>query len=438
MRISMVSEHASPLATLGGVDAGGQNVHVAALSSALAERGHDVTVYTRRDDPSLPELVPLCPGVEVVHVAAGPPTAVPKDELLPFMPEFARVLAGHWSRETPEVVHSHFWMSGVAALDAADRLGPARPPVAHTFHALGNVKRRHQGLEDTSPPERETLEPGVGHRADIVIATCSDEAFELIPLGVPSSSIAVVPCGVDTTLFTPDGPADPRGSRFRIMTVGRLVPRKGVGLTISALARLVAEGRDDVELVVIGGSRGPHEVMRDPDVQRLRAHARAEGVEHLVTFRGQVAHAELASALRSADAVVCAPWYEPFGIVPLEAMASGVPVIAAAVGGLIDSVVHGRTGLHVPPRDPGAIAGALQTLLDDPAMRQDLARAGVARANSRYTWAKVAADTERVYRALAAARLTGASREAPGDIDVAPLPRRAAAPLRRATGGARA
>lgn len=421
MRISMVSEHASPLATLGGVDAGGQNVHVAALSAALAERGHDVTVYTRRDDPSLPERVRMRPGVEVVHVDAGPPSPVPKDELLPFMGDFGRVLAAHWRREVPDVVHSHFWMSGVAALEAADRLGPARPPVAHTFHALGNVKRRHQGAEDTSPPERETLEPGVGHRADTVIATCSDEAFELIPLGVPSNRIAVVPCGVDTGLFAPDGPAEARGRRFRIMTVGRLVPRKGVGSTITALARLAAAGRDDVELVVIGGSRGPDEVMQDPDVQRLRERARAEGVEHLVEFRGQVPHAELPAALRSADVVVCAPWYEPFGIVPLEAMAVGVPVIAAAVGGLIDTVVHGRTGLHVPPRDPDAIAGAIETLRDDPELRAELGRAGVARAHSRYTWAKVAADTERVYRGLAA---SSAAAEP--------------APARRAMGGGRA
>ncbi|WP_309067749.1 glycosyltransferase [Microbacterium sp.] len=431
MRISMVSEHASPLAALGGVDAGGQNVHVAALSAALAERGHSVTVYTRRDDPHLPERVPLCRGVDVVHVDAGPPAAVPKDDLLPFMPEFGRVLAEHWREDVPDVVHSHFWMSGVAALQAAARLGTARPPVAHTFHALGNVKRRHQGAEDTSPPERETLEPAVGRSADTVVATCSDEAFELIPLGVPSSRIAVVPCGVDTELFTPEGPAEERGARFRIMTVGRLVPRKGVGLTITALARLVAEGRDDIELTVIGGSRGPRDVLDDPDVQRLRAHARREGVEHLVSFRGQVPHAELAAALRSADAVVCAPWYEPFGIVPLEAMATGVPVIAAAVGGLIDTVVHGGTGLHVPPRDPDAIAAAIRTLRDDPELRADLARAGVARAHTRYSWAKVAADTERVYRALAAASPTGAA-----ESRIAPLPRRAAA--RRATGGARA
>lgn len=402
MRISMVSEHASPLATLGGVDAGGQNVHVAALSAALAARGHQVTVYTRRDDPDLPDRVPLCSGVDVVPVTAGPAAVVPKDELLPFMPAFADRLSDAWAVEAPDIVHSHFWMSGIAALDAARRRGGPAIPVAHTFHALGVVKRRHQGPEDTSPPERAAAESRVGREADVVVATCSDEAFELIPLGVPSSRISVVPCGVDTDLFLPDGPSEQRTRRHRIVTVGRLVPRKGVGVTISALARLARQGRDEIELVVVGGSTAEPDVARDADVQRLAALARDEGIEHLVSFRGQVAHAELPAILRSADLVVCAPWYEPFGIVPLEAMATGVPVVATAVGGLIDTVVHGRTGMHVPPRDPDAIADAVSTLLADPAGLAEFGRAGAARARARYTWDKVAADTERVYRRMAA------------------------------------
>jgi glycosyltransferase involved in cell wall biosynthesis len=415
MKISMVSEHASPLATLGGVDAGGQNVHVSALSAALAARGHEVTVFTRRDDPSLAARVRLCDGVDVVHVDAGPPEKIPKDELLPFMDSFGDRLAEHWSREMPDIAHSHFWMSGLATMRAARRTETAGLPVVHTFHALGVVKQRNQGADDTSPAERETLEPLVGRSVDGVIATCSDEAFELKTLGIPSTRISVVPCGVDTTLFTPEGPSEEKTRPFRIMTVGRLVPRKGVGLTISALARLVAEGRTDIELVILGGSTGPNEVGDDPDVQRLLAHARALGVDDHVTFRGQVAQAELPSALRSADLVVCAPWYEPFGIVPLEAMATGTPVVAAAVGGLIDSVVHGATGLHVPPRDAPAIADAVQSLLDDPAALAAFGRAGVLRAQSRYSWSKVASETERAYRKVLA-RHDVASHRNPGRL----------------------
>jgi D-inositol-3-phosphate glycosyltransferase len=169
MRIAMVSEHASPLAVLGGVDAGGQNVHVAALSVALARLGNDVTVYTRRDSVDLPDRVTLAPGVEVVHITAGPPVAVPKDQLLPYMTELADGLVEEWTDRAPDVVHSHFWMSGVAAIEATTRLAAegtgALIPVVHTFHALGAVKRRHQGVEDTSPSEREWLEPWVGRTA---------------------------------------------------------------------------------------------------------------------------------------------------------------------------------------------------------------------------------------------------------------------------------
>jgi D-inositol-3-phosphate glycosyltransferase len=399
MRIAMVSEHASPLAAIGGVDAGGQNVHVAALSSALGRQGHEVTVYTRRDDPELPARVPLAPGVEVVHVDAGPAERVPKDALLPFMPALAEGLARDWARVRPDIVHGHFWMSGVAALDAARSIDPfLSMPVVQTFHALGVVKRRHQGAADTSPAERAQLEPWVGRTADGVLATCTDEALELGALGVPADSIFVVPCGVDIDRFRPTGPVEPKDRRYRILSVGRLVPRKGVDLVVTALARLAAAGREDVELVVVGGAGGMVEVHDDPEVRRLEDLARQLGVADRVHIRGQVPQTELPRLLRSADAVVCAPWYEPFGIVPLEAMACGVPVIVSAVGGLTDSVVDGETGVHVPPRDPDAIASALGALLEDAPLRQRLGAAGRRRMTSGYSWDHIAADTAGAYR----------------------------------------
>ncbi len=398
MRIAMVSEHASPLATLGGVDAGGQNVHVAALSTALARRGHDVRVYTRRDDPDSPARVSLAPGVDVVHVDAGPPRHVPKDDMLPYMPALAAGIAADWAEWEPDVVHSHFWMSGVAALDAVTRSATS-PPVVHTFHALGVVKRRHQGALDTSPAEREWLEPDVGRRADGVIATCSDEAFELKKLGVPPRNITVIPCGVDLEHFTPDGPREERARRHRVLSVGRLVPRKGVGTAIEAVAALAASGLD-VELVVVGG--GDTSDGRDPELERLREVAQGTGMADRVAIRGQLPQTALPELYRSADVVVCAPWYEPFGIVPLEAMACGVPVVASSVGGLIDSVVDGVTGRHVPPRDAAAVAEAIRALLLDEPGRRQLGVNGRTRA-ARYAWSRIAADTERSYLATTAA-----------------------------------
>ncbi|KSU74051.1 Glycosyltransferase involved in cell wall bisynthesis [Pseudarthrobacter enclensis] len=399
MKIAMISEHASPLAALGGVDAGGQNVHVAALSEALAKRGHHVTVYTRRDATELPARVRVGRRFEVVHVDAGPARHVPKDELLPFMGELADGVARDWGHRPPDVVHGHFWMSGVAALDAARRPDSGyRVPVIQTFHALGTVKRRHQGAEDTSPQERRWLEPGVGRSADRIIATCSDEVFELKAMGINTGKISIAPCGVDLDVFAPTGPVAARGRRHRILSVGRLVPRKGVDLVIRALPYLKAAGFDDVELLIVGGGGDSGALHTDPEVCRLLALADELGVRDQVVLEGQVSRGEMPGIFRSADAVVCAPWYEPFGIVPLEAMACGVPVVAAAVGGLRDTVVDHATGLHVPPRDPEAIASALAMLLGNRDLRAELGDAGQRRARARYSWDRVAAESEKAYQ----------------------------------------
>jgi D-inositol-3-phosphate glycosyltransferase len=409
LRIDMISEHASPLATLGGADAGGQNVHVAALAMALGRRGHEVRVYTRRDDPDLADAVGMAAGVTVEHVPAGPACPVPKDGLLEHMPEFADWLARRWSADPPDVAHAHFWMSGLAAVNAAAR-GSAIP-VVHTFHALGSVKRRCQAGGDTSPAQRVSVERAVGLRADAIIATCTDEVRELAAYGIPASRTYIVPCGVDIGRFGPPAPGwrSPQGARRwsrgapRIVTIGRLVRRKGVDTVIAALA-----GVPDAELIVAGGPPA-QQLAGDPEARRLRGVAEAHGVTRRVRFTGQVPHRDVPALLRSADIVVSDPWYEPFGIVPLEAMACGAPVVVSAVGGHLDTVIGGLTGLLIPPRDPAALAGALRQLLADPARRASMGEAGIQRAQSRYRWDRIAGETLAVYQRVAGAGLSDAS-----------------------------
>ncbi|MFD5325817.1 glycosyltransferase [Streptomyces sp. NPDC127092] len=395
LAIALVSEHASPLATLGGVDAGGQNVHVAQLAGALADRGHRVTVYTRRDDAALPESVPLRPGVMVHHVPAGPAEQLPKDELLPYMRPFARYLADRWREDRPDVVHSHFWMSGLAGLWATEGTGT---PFLHTYHALGTVKRRHQGAADTSPPTRVAHETEVGLGCDRVVATCRDEVEELAAMGIPRAKADIVPCGVDPAAFRPDGPAAPRGPlRYRLLHLGRLVPRKGAAVSIAALGRL-----PHTELVIAGGPP-PSAMDADPEVRRLRALAEEAGVADRVRFTGAVPPAAVPGLMRSADLVLCPADYEPFGIVPLEAMACGRPLVASAVGGQLDTVAHGVNGLLVPPGSPPLLAAAVRLLLADPALRAEYGRAGRRRVLERYSWQRVAGATEESYRAVLAA-----------------------------------
>ncbi|MFC4053798.1 glycosyltransferase [Actinomadura syzygii] len=406
MRIAMVSEHASPLAAGGGPAGrgrsgadGAQSVFVAELAAELGRQGHYVTVYTRRDAPARSERVRLAPGVTVEHVPAGPAERIAKDALLPWMHDFGRHLERRWATDPPDVVHAHHWMSGLAAIQAAQAAGSRRVPVVQSYHALGTVMRRHRGAGDTSPASRVRLERAIGRAADRVIATCSDEVSELAAIGVPPGRVRVVPCGVDVGLFTPDGDecreAD-GGGRYRLVVLSRLVERKGVDTAVRALAHL-----PDAELIVAGGPP-PARVDGDPGVHRLRRIARDAGVAGRVRFPGRVGHTEVPPLLRSASLVVALPWYEPFGMVPLEAMACGAPVVASAVGGHLDTVVDGITGVLVPPREPEAAAVAIRALLTDPARRAQMGLAGRDRARVHYAWSRVAARTVAVYRDAAA------------------------------------
>jgi len=272
------------------------------------------------------------------------------------------------------------------------------------------VKRRHQGAKDTSPPTRRREEATLAREADRIVATCSDEVFELVRIGADLRRVAVVPCGVDLGMFRPDGPAAPRPSgAARLLVVSRLVERKGIGDVIAAMARLPG-----VELVVAGGPPAA-ELAGIPEAARLAALAERVGVAGRVRLLGRVGRCDLPALYRSADLVVNVPWYEPFGIVPLEAMACGVPVVVSAVGGLVDTVVDDVTGIHVPPRRPGLLAAAVAALLADPERRATLAATGARRARRRYGWDRIAGSTLEVYAGL----LTGVG----DDREPAPSPR---------------
>ncbi|MFJ1807391.1 MULTISPECIES: glycosyltransferase [unclassified Streptomyces] len=393
-RVAMVSEHASPLAELGGPDAGGQNVYVARLATQLARRGYEVAVYTRRDGRRLPERVTTPDGVKVVHVPAGPPAPIPKDELLPYIPEFGAWLAREWAAEPPDVVHAHFWMSGMAALAGARASGV---PVVQTYHALGAVKKRCQGSADTSPPERVAIETAVGRECAGIVATCRDEVAELVAMGLPRDRVHVVPCGVDPEQFTPvtgarRAPSAPR----RLVAVGRLVPRKGFDRAIRALA-----GVPDAELLVAGGPQ-PALLMAEPEAERLWSIAQQCGVADRVRLLGAVSPTRMPRLMSGADLVLSVPRYEPFGIVPVEAMACCAPVLATAVGGQLDTVVDDVTGVLVPPDEDHDLGATVRDLLDDPARLARYGAAGRRRVLARYTWDCVADGVSRVYGAVSA------------------------------------
>ncbi|WP_031482283.1 glycosyltransferase [Streptomyces bicolor] len=401
--VAMVSEHASPLAALGGPDAGGQNVYVAHLAGRLVRRGHEVIVYTRRDDPRLPERVTTPDGFQVVHVPAGPAAPIPKDELPPYIPEFGDFLAREWAAEPPDVVHAHFWMSGWAALAGARGLGV---PVVQTYHALGTVKRRYQGAADTSPRDRIAIETVVGRECSRIIATCKDEVAELEAMGLSRQHISVVPCGVDPDRFAPvAGIRRPRSAPRRLLAVGRLVPRKGFDRAIRALADV-----PDAELLIAGGPE-PALLLAEPEAERLRAIADECGVADRVTLLGGVGRERMPGLMSSADLVLSLPRYEPFGIVPVEAMACCAPVLATAVGGQLDTVVDGVTGVLVPAEDDHDISGTIRRLLADPERLARYGAQGRRRVLARYTWDRVAEGVTGAYSAVSTVpSLSGALR----------------------------
>jgi len=347
MRIAMISEHASPLGSLA------QQSHVAELSGALAEQGHDVRVYTRRDSPDLPAVVPASEGVRVVHVPVGPAEFVPPDLLLPYMGDFAQWLATEWREGgwVPTVAHAHFWTSGLAAVTAARQVGI---PIVQSFHELGGLEKIDKG------PSRAGYERALGRAVDRVVVQSQDEVRGLVNIGVPRAQLTLVPAGVDSDWFTPDGPAVERDpARPRILSVGRLVERKGFGDVIQAMPYVPG-----AEVVVVGGPPAD-QLKADPQARKLRALAEQLHVADRFRLVGAVPAGDMPGWYRSADLLVAAPWSEQLGPAALEAMACGVPIIGTAVGGLTDTVVDGLTGDLVPARDPRALGGALRRLIND-------------------------------------------------------------------------
>ena len=389
MRIAMISGHASPLG------AGEQQSHVAELSRALAEQGHEVRVYTRRDSPDLPAVVALAEGVRVVHVPAGPAEVIPSDLVLSHMGDFARWLGNEWRDGgwMPTVAHAHFWTSGLAAVTAARQVGI---PVVQSFHELGAVEKTGKG------PSRAGYERALGRAVDRVVVQSQDEVRGLVQIGVPRTQLTLVPAGVDSNRFTPDGPAAQRDpERPRILSVGRLVERKGFGDVIKAMPYIPG-----AEVVVVGGP--PAEQLRtDPQATKLRALAEHLRVADRFRLVGVVPAGDMPGWYRSADLLVAAPWNEQSGLAPLEAMACGVPIIGTTVGGLSETVVDGLTGDLVPPRDPRALGGALRRLINDKVRRFAYATAALDRARQAYSWKRVAAQVGSVYSAVAGLRRSG-------------------------------
>jgi D-inositol-3-phosphate glycosyltransferase len=391
MRIALVAHHGSPLSQ----EPVPQVASIAAHAQALARLGHRVTIYARRDSRGLPGSAILAPRVTVEHVAAGPLAPLAGDELAAHVAGFGDYLAQRWRRNPPSLVHAYFWTSGLAALAAVRDSGI---PLVQTFGTLGTAERRH-GPAGQQQDGRIRLEACIARSARAVLAGTAAEASELTRMGVPRASVTVVPCGVDTDEFTPEGPVAKRNKRPRLLAVAPwgagpgLAPAQGQGLGV--LVRMLARV-PDAELVIAGGpARG--QLNKERVHQDLVQLAERFGVADRLTFTGKVAAAGLPALLRSADLLVSAAPYDPAGSVAVAAMACGTPVAACSADGLTDAVVDGTTGVLVPPGRPDLLARRVRLLLASPLRLEAFGIAAADRARARYSWDRISRETVAAY-----------------------------------------
>ena len=419
-RLAFLSTHSSPLATPGTTKAGGMNVYIAALTRQLGRGGRLVDIFTRRDDPALPDVVPLDRNVRVINIGAGPPASLPPLAVHDLEPEFRAgveaFVAGDADRDASlapyDLIHSHYWISAVTGMALADRW--RRPHVA-MFHTLGEVKNRAR-RDEREPLIRIDAEREIVAQADrLICATPHEKTFLVDLYGAHADCVSVVPGGVDLDRFhpappTPSGaPADRAAARRALglpegptaLFVGRLEPLKGVDILIRATA--LADLDPPLHALIVGGD--------DTDINeraRLRAIADEMGAADRVHFIDAVDRDTLADYYRAADVCVVPSYYESFGLVAVEALASGTPVIATRVGGLQYTVRDGQTGHLISWRCPEPFAERLESLLANDDLR---ARFGVAAAASvqRFDWTAVAGQIVDVYEDLLVRHATGAA-----------------------------
>lgn len=418
VRIAFLSEHASPVALLGGADAGGQNVYVDEVSRNLALRGYNVDVFTRRDNEDTPEIVKWATGVRVIHLSAGPAQRRPKDELWPYMPEFRDSFLNFMVREEVryDLLHGNFWMSGWVSAELKQRLGI---PAVQIFHAMGKTKRRHQKHVDTSPGDRINVELDIVQRVDKLIAQCPSERHELVnDYHAEASKVVTIPSAVNTKTFHPVARAEARHKialglgqdDFVIVYVGRLLPRKDIRNVVRALAVLVEQIQREhdvlprpIKLLIVGGETVEPDAGATPEIGELQRLAEELGVTSYIQFVGKRQQDTLCDYYSAGDVAVTTPWYEPFGLTPLEGMACARPVIGSAVGGITYTIADGETGFLVPARDPQQLALRLKQFYVHPALSEAMGQAARLRVEQEFTWPVVAMRTASLYEALLAA-----------------------------------
>lgn len=404
-RVAMLSVHSCPLAALGGRETGGMNVYVRELSRHLGQQGIAVDVYTRRQDPCLPTIVDFAPQARVIHLSAGPAAPYEKHHVWRHLPEFVEGVQQFMTQYGLhyEVLHSHYWLSGWVALQLRRAL---RIPMVHMSHTLGYAKNAAaQQVWEQEPPRRLWVEHEILGRSDALIAESPASKHHMLQeYGVDPAKVQVIPGGVDTAVFRPQERQQARRvlaldvAQPVLLFVGRLQPLKGIDTLLRA-AQVVRQQHASLQVLVVGGGVDAQDEHEARELRRLQGLCEHLGLTPHVRFVKAQSQVVLAQYYAAADVFVMPSHYESFGMVVLEAMACGTPVVASRVGGLASTVVHGQTGFLVPEGEWETFAQAILRLLAAPAIHDAFGQASIQRAQA-FTWPHIVARTVQLYRRL--------------------------------------
>ena len=410
-RVAILSVHTCPLATLGGKETGGMNVYVRDLSRELSKRGVAVDVFTRSQNPTIEQINDSNLGElgRVIHIPAGPETPLSKSETYANLPQFVEGVQAFVEKDGAhyDLIHSHYWLSGWVAQQLKQSWDV---PIMQMFHTLGHMKNRVAQTENEHEiAERVPTEIELVRNVDLIIAATPAERAQLMWLyKADMNRIRIIPPGVDITRFHPVPVEDARreieieSDVGLILFVGRIEPLKGAETLLRAVS-LLHNGdqsrHSEVCVVIIGGEATKEYSNENEEMSRLHDLRERLGIDEMVTFLGSRDQDRLQHYYSAAEVLVMPSHYESFGMVALEAMACGTPVIASEVGGLAYLVQNGVTGFHVPDREPEELAGRLSLLLDNPALREEMSQAALERAHQ-YNWPKVTDQIIEAYQSL--------------------------------------
>lgn len=401
--IALISVHGDPAIDIGKEEAGGQNVYVRQVGEALAAKGWQVDMFTRKANAAQDSVVEHGPNCRTIRLVAGPEEFVPRDEIFKYLPDFVTQLRKFQLNHNIQypIIHTNYWLSSWVGMELK-KVQPVQ--LVHTYHSLGAVKYNSISDIPAIANTRLEVEKTCLETADCIVATSPQEEEHMRTLVSEKGNIEIIPCGTDIRRF---GSVSPSKARLRlglpkhslvVMYVGRFDRRKGIETLVRAMSRSIFPGLADIRLIIAGGSTPGNSDGIERD--RIEKIVDELGMRDYTLFPGQVDHETLKYYYAAANVCVVPSHYEPFGLVAIEAMASGTPVVASNVGGLKYTVVHEKTGLLCPAKDDVAFAEAIDRILSKPHWRMELGKAARKRVENYFTWHGVANQLDELYLSL--------------------------------------